>query len=200
MLKNHLKRYLVIVATTVACFACVETAFGQQDPQFSQYMFARLPVNPAYAGSNEAICASLLYRNQWTGFGGEPKTSLFAFDMPVEALHGGVGLSVYGSDRLGAESNLNIRGAYAYRTDLGAGRLGIGVDIGYHQKSIDGSKFVFNDAGDNNIGLSGQKIIKRKFDTIYRRATTAVGFFYFHRKGRAISTNDLPNGNCVTHT
>lgn len=126
-------------------------AMGQQDPQFSQNMFTKLSVNPGYAGSNDAICGTLMYRNQWTGFGGEPKTMLLMADMPVEALHGGVGLSVYGSDRLGAESNLNIRGAYAYRTDLGAGRLGIGVDIGFHQKSIDGSKFVFNDAGDNNI-------------------------------------------------
>lgn len=126
-------------------------AFAQQDPQFSQNMFTRLATNPAYAGSNDAICGTLMYRNQWTGFGGEPKTMLFMGDMPVDALHGGVGLSVYASDRLGAESNMNIRGAYAYRTDLGAGRFAVGLDVGYHQKKLDGSKFIFNDQGDNNI-------------------------------------------------
>lgn len=126
-------------------------AFAQQDPQFSQNMFTRLSVNPGFAGASEAICGTLLYRNQWTGFGGEPKTMLFTADMPVEILRGGVGLAVHVADQLGAEKNLNIRGMYAYRMDLGAGRLGIGADFGYHQKSIDGSKFVFNDPGDNNI-------------------------------------------------
>ncbi|HQW22920.1 MAG TPA: type IX secretion system membrane protein PorP/SprF [Bacteroidia bacterium] len=124
---------------------------AQQDPQFSQNMFTKLCVNPGFAGSNDAICGTLLYRNQWTGFGGEPKTMLLTADMPVEMLHGGVGLTVYAADGLGVEKNLNARLAYAYRADLGSGRIGIGVDFGMHQKSLNGSKFVYNDANDNNI-------------------------------------------------
>lgn len=135
----------------MAGFAVSPTAIAQQDPQFSQHPFTKLTVNPGFAGSNEAICGTLVYRNQWTGFGGEPKTMLFTGDMPVDVLHGGIGLSVYAADQLGAEKNLNIRGAYAYQAELGMGRLGVGVDVGYHQKSLDGSKFVFNDAGDGNI-------------------------------------------------
>jgi type IX secretion system PorP/SprF family membrane protein len=114
-------------------------------------MFTKLPTNAGFAGANDAICGTLLYRNQWTGFGGEPKNMLATFDMPVEVLRGAVGLSVYAADQLGAEKNLNIRAAYAYRMDLGLGRLGIGVDFGYHQKSLDGSKFIYNDANDINI-------------------------------------------------
>lgn len=129
----------------------VISASAQQDPQFSQNMFTKLCTNAGYAGSNDAICGTLLYRNQWTGFGGEPKTMLLTADMPVEMLHGGVGLTVYAADGLGVEKNLNVRGAYAYRADLGAGRIGIGVDIGFHQKSLNGTKFVYNDLNDNNI-------------------------------------------------
>jgi type IX secretion system PorP/SprF family membrane protein len=125
--------------------------FAQQDPQFSQNMFVKLLTNAGYAGSSDAICGTLLYRNQWTGFGGEPKSMVLTVDMPIEVLHGGVGLSVLASDQLGAEKNTNIRGAYSYRMLLGSGALGLGVDFGYHQKSIDGSKFVFNDDGDINI-------------------------------------------------
>ena len=76
-------------------------ALAQQDPQFSQNMFAKLAVNPGFAGANDAICATLLYRNQWTGFGGEPKTMLFTGDLPLDLLHGGVGLSVYASEQHG---------------------------------------------------------------------------------------------------
>lgn len=147
-------RKLLAAVLFFACLINGKSSYAQQDPQFSQHMFAKMAVNPGYAGINDAICGTLLYRNQWTGFGGEPKTMLFTIDMPVEMLRGGLGLSVYAADRLGAEKNMNIRASYAYHMDLGSGRLGIGADIGYHQKSLDGTKFVFNDLGDNSIPTS----------------------------------------------
>lgn len=146
--KSAVKR--TIIAGILMVFSCLH-GIAQQDPQFSQYMFARLPINAGYAGSSDAICGTLLYRNQWTGFGGEPKTTLLTADMPVDALHGGVGLSVYAADRLGAENNLSFRAAYAYRKVVGPGTLGIGADFGFHQKSMNGNDFIFNDAGDNRI-------------------------------------------------
>src|SRR6186713_136260 len=89
--------------------------FAQQDPQFSQHMFTKLYYNPGFAGANDAICGTLLYRNQWTGFGGEPKTAMLTADMPMDALHGGIGLSVHALDNLGSGSSLNIKANYAYR-------------------------------------------------------------------------------------
>src|SRR4051812_40029797 len=97
---------------------------AQQDPQFSQNMFTKLVTNPGFAGANDAICGTLLYRNQWTGFDGPPKSMLLAADMPVEILHGGIGLTVIGADQLGAEKNLSLHGSYAYRTNLGPGAIG----------------------------------------------------------------------------
>jgi type IX secretion system PorP/SprF family membrane protein len=139
------KRSLLPVLLSFAGWsACLEVS-AQQDPQFSQYMFSRLPVNAAYAGANDAICGSLLYRNQWTGFGGEPKTTLFSFDMPAESLHGGVGLSVYASDQLGNQKNMNIRGAYAFRHYLSEGSIAVGVDAGYHQLSPRDEAWIAND-------------------------------------------------------
>jgi type IX secretion system PorP/SprF family membrane protein len=49
-------------------------AFSQQDPQYTQYMYNQAIINPAYAGSNESLSLVSLYRNQWTGFEGAPKT------------------------------------------------------------------------------------------------------------------------------
>ena len=70
-------RYTVTLGLLVSLVFSGSLALAQQDPQFSQNMFAKLAVNPGFAGANDAICATLLYRNQWTGFGGEPKTMLF---------------------------------------------------------------------------------------------------------------------------
>ena len=151
---HSVNRQLLLVRILFVLAVSPALLFAQQDPQFSQHMFSRLAVNPGYAGSSDAICASLLYRNQWTGFGGEPKTTLLNADMPVDALHGGIGLSMYASDRLGAEKNLSFKGSYAYRIDVGSGKLGIGIDAGYFQKSINGSAFIFNDVNDNQIPTS----------------------------------------------
>ena len=70
-------RKLITIAVFITLLICGNPASAQQDPQFSHNMFTKLSVNPGVAGANEAICATLLYRNQWTGFGGEPKTMLF---------------------------------------------------------------------------------------------------------------------------
>ena len=50
---------------------CLFTAFSQQDPQYTQYMYNQAVINPAYAGTKDAISFVKLYRNQhWT----RPKT------------------------------------------------------------------------------------------------------------------------------
>ena len=46
--------------------------FAQQDPQFTQYMFNLLALNPAYAGSAERVSIKGLTRHQWVGFEGAP--------------------------------------------------------------------------------------------------------------------------------
>ena len=67
----------IFTSLTLLSFALA--AYSQQDPQFSQNMFNRLSVNPGYAGSSNAICATLLGRQQWRGFEeGPPKTYLLS--------------------------------------------------------------------------------------------------------------------------
>ena len=112
-------------------------SFAQQDPQFSQNMYNLLQPNPATAGANDAICASLLYRNQWVDFDRAPKTFLLSVDAPFEILHGGLGVTVM-ADELGYEKSINAKLAYALRFDVGAGKIAIGADAGLLQKSQKG--------------------------------------------------------------
>lgn len=111
---------------------------AQQDAQFTQNMFNRLTVNPGYAGSSNAICATLLGRQQWTGFTGAPQKFLLNFDAPVKMLHGGAGLVVM-QDQLGFEKTLTAQGIYSYRMPVGPGELGIGVGLGILNKAINGN-------------------------------------------------------------
>ena len=192
--QNNTMRNKITVAIFILLFAGnLSESIAQQDPQFSQNMFTKLPTNAGFAGANDAICGTMLYRNQWTGFGGEPKSMLVTFDMPVEVLYGGIGLSIYAADNLGAEKNLNFRGAYAFRMNLGSGRLGLGIDFGYHQKSIDGSKFIFNDANDNNIptGNVSGGTFDMGFGAYYNTDKLFVGLSTSHLTAGKISFSDL---------
>ncbi len=57
--------------------------FAQQDPQFTQYMFNLLAINPAYAGSEERVSLKALSRHQWVGFDGAPTTQTLTVHSPL---------------------------------------------------------------------------------------------------------------------
>jgi type IX secretion system PorP/SprF family membrane protein len=120
---------------------------GQQDAQFSQYMFNGIYINPAYAGYKEQLNVHAFYRNQWTGINGAPKTMSLAVD--AIANDGNVGLALQiSSDHLGAQSNESVFGNYAYRIRMnsdGSARLAFGLGVGAAQLGIDGSKLNPND-------------------------------------------------------
>ncbi len=128
------------ISLFISCLLIAGTVLSQQDPQFSQNMFNKLANNPGYAGSNEAICATVLHRSQWMGFEGAPTTLNLSVDAGIPAIHGGLGLNIV-KDDIAAFSNLGLQLTYAYRTDLGAGQLGAGVSLGMFQSGADGGWF-----------------------------------------------------------
>ena len=67
----------------VALLMGTMTVSAQQDPQFTQYMYNTLNVNPAYAGSRGHLTALLLHRSQWVGVNGAPTTQVLAVDGPM---------------------------------------------------------------------------------------------------------------------
>ncbi len=123
------------IFTTVALSVIGVVALAQQDAQFSMNMFNRLAVNPGYAGTSQALCGTIFYRQQWNSFPGAPKTALVSLDYG-RILGGGLGITV-DQDQLGFEKSLKAKLAYSYHLALGsAGTLGIGLDVGMIQKTI----------------------------------------------------------------
>jgi type IX secretion system PorP/SprF family membrane protein len=129
------------------------SAYAQQEAQFTQYMFNNMAYNPGYAGINKQICANTLLRQQWVGFTdpdgnkGAPQTYLLSIDAPVRFLRGGLGATLF-QDKLGFETNLGVKLAYAYHLNLPNGVLGLGLQAGFLNKSIDFGKFKPIDAAD----------------------------------------------------
>jgi type IX secretion system PorP/SprF family membrane protein len=110
---------------------------SQQLPQFSQYIFNGLHINPAYAGYKGDGYIQTSYRSQWINFPGAPQTLSFTAD--VSANEGRMGLGVtYLKDRIGlTESNLGML-TYSYRISTGyKSMLSLGVSAGISEYAFD---------------------------------------------------------------
>ncbi len=124
-----MKRFLFILSL------CSYMLNAQQDPQITQFMHSKLTYNPGYAGTSDALCANVLYRKQWVSFPGSPTTINFNADMPVMNLPIGAGLNIM-TDQIGAMKTFYARLAAAYNKQIGAGKLGIGIDAGILQNQV----------------------------------------------------------------
>lgn len=127
--------------TTLALAVCALTASAQQDPQFTQFMFNKMFMNPGYAGMRHALCFTGIARQQWAGFDGAPQSGVFSGDMFVPKLQGGVALNIM-YDKLGFEQNMAYRAAYSYHLrfnggyENGGSTLGIGIELGALSKRV----------------------------------------------------------------
>lgn len=117
------KLYIIVV------FLIATQMYGQQDPQYTQYMYNMNVINPAYAGSRENLSFGLLYRTQWTGIDGAPETGTFFGHLPVSEKVG-IGLSVI-SDQIGPVKETNAYADFSYTLKLGGtNRLAFGLKAG----------------------------------------------------------------------
>jgi type IX secretion system PorP/SprF family membrane protein len=105
------------------------TVFGQQDPQYTQYMYNMNILNPAYAGSKGVTSIGLLGRTQWVGVEGAPQTFTLAMHSPVGRAVG-LGLSVI-HDEIGPVKEDNIYADFSYTIFTSStGRLAFGLKAG----------------------------------------------------------------------
>ena len=134
-------RYFILI---IVIFSTVNySVYGQQDPQYSQYMFNTLAVNPAYAGSRDVVSATALFRKQWVNTPGSPATGTFSVDAPFKRERVGMGLVAF-NDRIGVTSTSGIYGSYAFRIRLKKGTLALGLQAGFSQFKADYTSVVLD--------------------------------------------------------
>lgn len=128
---------------------------AQQEPQFTHFTWNQLVYNPGYAGSRDAICATLVYHNQWASFQGPdeegaPITKTFSIHAPLKKQRFGVGVHVL-DDQEGFIGTTGFYASGAYRMTLPFGAdLGVGLNLGMIQKSLEPSWHP-RDAGDARL-------------------------------------------------
>jgi type IX secretion system PorP/SprF family membrane protein len=126
-----------ISITLVWLFLATLNVVGQQNSQYTQYMYNTAILNPAYVGSREALSITGLNRIQWIGLEGAPKSMTFAVSSPVSEKVG-LGVSVVHNQvgpsnetLLSADISYNIRLNYEYWLFFGLKANGALLNVDY---------------------------------------------------------------------
>ena len=147
-------------------------SYAQQDAQYTQYMYNTISVNPGYAGSRDVLNLTGLYRTQWVGLDGAPKTMTFSAHSPLRNNRLGLGVSLV-RDQIWImdETYIDIDFSYTINTS-NTGQLAFGLKAGAHLLNIDFARTNPENTTDDNFDTSNN--IDNKF-------SPNVGFgIYYH--------------------
>jgi len=126
---------------TPILYVCFSAALAaQQAPQYSLFALNPYAANPAYAGLENTLVATGVYRQQWSGLKGAPLTQHVNAHLPLYVIHSGLGIKVE-NDAIGAHRTTEALISYDYQFELGRRSiLSFGGSAGYLQYSLDGDK------------------------------------------------------------
>lgn len=163
----------IVLALSLAFAGCTIPARAQFDAMFTQYMNNEMFINPAYAGSKEAMGMTLLHRQQWVGFNGRPITTSFTINGPMYQNKMGLGLSVMNESMAILHRTL-VYASYAYRIRTGAqGHLSFGLMGGVHLQSRQLGEVTTTMAGDPQFSSNIKNFLTPNF---------GFGIYYYSNK------------------
>lgn len=104
-----------IALTLLILAAATFSGFSQQQHHYTQFMFNKLPFNPAYAGARGVPTITAIYRNQWMGFEGAPQSFLASFNTPFITPRVGMGIVL---SHVSVGLNRDFIGSLSYSYDM----------------------------------------------------------------------------------
>ncbi|OAZ04485.1 type IX secretion system membrane protein PorP/SprF [Flavobacterium succinicans] len=129
--------------TKIASFITMLLAlvsYGQQDSQFTQYMYNTININPAYAGSRGAMSIFALHRTQWVGLDGAPTTNTASINTPISNTNLGLGVS-FVNDKIGPTNENTISADLSYTIPTSENfKLSFGMKASANLFNLDANK------------------------------------------------------------
>ena len=133
-------RYRGISIFSVMLYWATCMAYGQKEPQYTQYMYNIGSFNPAYVGTVETAEITGLYRAQWIDIPGAPRTIRFGTNVPLANEKNGLGFNVI-NDQLGPSTQTYIDVAYSFQINVSDDtKLSFGIDAGGSLLNMDFTK------------------------------------------------------------
>lgn len=142
---------IIVLLLFVSMIFVMPSAQAQQDSQYTQYMYNTHAVNPAYAGSRGSLSIMGLYRNQWVGLDGAPKTLNFSMHSPIGVKGVGLGLG-FVSDQIGPTAESMVTADFSYTITLeNELKLAFGMKGGLAIWDMDPTKLNIYNPNDYNL-------------------------------------------------
>lgn len=146
-----MKKNLLYILIPFLLGITVFPAQAQQDSQFTQYMYNTSSFNPAYSGSREALSFIGLYRSQWVGLDGAPRTLDFSVSSPIGEQGVGLGLG-FTSDQSGPTTESRIAADFSYTISIDRfTKLAFGLKGGFSLMDLDTDKLLIYDPTDYDL-------------------------------------------------
>lgn len=141
-------------------------------PLSDHYDVNALAINPAYAGCQDALSLTASYRNQWVGFKDAPKSYILSVHSPVYNDRIGMGLLVE-NNSIGIFRETSFFGNYAYKMELGEGKLAMGLGFGVTVSNIAWNELIAADPNDIQLMNSATSSVLLNF---------SFGMYYYTKK------------------
>lgn len=147
-LKLHKLTVLLVLGLLLAS---VHETQAQQDSQYTQYMYNTMSMNPGYSGSRESLSILAIYRDQWVGLDGSPRTLNFGMHTPIGIQGVGLGLG-FTSDQIGPSTESIVSADFSYTIDFeNDTKLAFGIKGGYSLLDLDPNKLTIYDPNDYDL-------------------------------------------------
>lgn len=159
-----LKDSIIVFLIGLALIFAPAKIKAQFPPRSDQYINNTLVFNPAVAGSDEALSINMIYRNQWVGMDGSPKTLTMAIHSPISSGRIGLGFLLL-TDNYGINRNTIISGNYAFRTQLRNGILALGLSVGITIQEVAWNDLIAIETDDDKLTLANSNNVLPNFGT-----------------------------------
>ena len=176
------------------------TVIAQQAPMYTNYMHNMLAVNPAYAGSRNALSLTALHRSQWVRFADAPSTQTINVHSPITAKHIGLGLSLM-NDRLGVVNNTSAFVSFAYKIQINKqSRLALGLSGGVNLIQANLSSLALDEQNDPafQANLKNKALGNFGFGMHYSNQHYYVGLSVPNLVQNNYEQNAISNGSAIT--
>jgi type IX secretion system PorP/SprF family membrane protein len=171
--------------TIIICFlGCVVFLQAQQQQMYTQFMYNKLSLNPAYAGNEKYLSSTLLYRDQWSGLQGAPSAQVLTVNLPRIGKRVGLGLNME-RQALGITEKLTYEAMYAYKFLLGEGTLSMGMNVS-------GRKYIQDFANPSLYAVQGLENDPSIPSTSQTRNVFNAGFGIYYSTNRFFLGGAIP--------
>lgn len=174
-----MRRVVYIILTSLGLLLLSFDLKAQWDLPYTQFWDNKTSVNPSFAGENDKISASVLYKQHWDKAKDAPQVVQLSANSPLKflGLAHGVGI-VLSNTNVAKERNSFMAAQYTYKHKVGKGWLNAGLQLGVYDINFDAASCYLNiDSINDEKTVIANLVDKKRVDLSAGLSWTSNRFF-----------------------